>query len=201
MRAGVILGIAGGTGSGKSWLAGFVQRKLGARATVISQDWYYKDATTTDPAQGRTNNFDHPRAFDMPLLVTHLEALRRGEAIEVPQYDYVTHARAPRTCRLEPAPLIVLEGILVLHSAAVRRRLDHSVFVEAAADIRLIRRLRRDATERAIPVEETLRCYEMFVRPMHDRYVQPSAARAECIWRALEDRHFPKHFVSQARRW
>jgi uridine kinase len=201
MRAGIILGIAGGTGSGKSWLAGFVQRQLGDQATVISQDWYYKDLAEADPAEGETFNFDHPRAFDMPLLINHLEALRRGEAIEVPQYDYVTHARALRTCRLEPARLIVLEGILVLHNAAVRRRLDHSVFVEAAADVRLIRRLRRDAIERAIPIEETLRRYEMFVRPMHERFVQPSAARADCVWRALEDRHFPKRFVSQARRW
>jgi uridine kinase len=201
MRAGLILGIAGGTGSGKSWLASFVQRELGSRVVVLSQDWYYKDHPALGSKARRALNFDHPRAFDTPLLIAHLEALRRGEAIEAPRYNYVTHARGSRTRRLEPAPLIVIEGILVLHHAAVCRRLDHSVFVDMPADVRLMRRLRRDAMERAIPADETLRLYESFARPMHERFVQPSAARAEHVWRALEDRHFPKNFVSQARRW
>jgi uridine kinase len=200
-RAGIILGIAGGTGSGKSWLAGFLRQELGTRAIVVSQDWYYKDRSGVGKAAKRALNFDHPRAFDTPLLVAHLDALAQGNAVEAPCYDYDTHARAARTRRLEPAPLIVLEGILVLHSAAVRRRLDHSVFVETPADVRLIRRLRRDAAERAIATDETLRLYETFARPMHERFVQPSAARAECVWRALEDTRFPRKFVTRARRW
>jgi uridine kinase len=201
MRASIILGIAGGTGSGKSWLAGFVQRELGSRAVIVSQDWYYKDYPALGAKARRALNFDHPRAFDTPLLIAHLEGLRRGEAIEAPQYDYATHKRVPRARRLEPAPLIILEGILVLHHAAVCRRLDHSVFVDMPADVRLIRRIRRDATERSIPADETLRLYETFARPMHERFVQPSAAHAEHVWRALEDVRFPKHFVTQARRW
>jgi uridine kinase len=201
MRTGIILGIAGGTGSGKSWLASFVQRELGSRAMIISQDWYYKDQTALAASARQALNFDHPRAFDLPRLLAHLEALRRGEPVEAPQYDYVTHARVPQTCRLEPAPLIVLEGILVLHHAAIRRRLDHSIFVETPADVRLMRRIRRDAAERSIPVAETLRLYETFARPMHERFVQPSAAHAEHVWRALEDMRFPKHFVTQARKW
>jgi uridine kinase len=197
----IILGIAGGTGSGKSWLANFLQRELGARALIISQDSYYKDRSGATKIAEQALNFDHPRAFDTPLLVAHLDALRRGKPVEVPCYEYRTHGRASQTRRLEPAPLIVLEGILVLHSAAVRRRLDHSVFVETPADVRLIRRIRRDAAERAIPTAETLRLYETFARPMHERFVQPTSALAEYVWRALEDTRFPSQFVTQARRW
>jgi uridine kinase len=192
-----IVGIAGGTGSGKTWLANFVKTELGARATLISQDWYYRDQSGAGAAREQRLNFDHPRAVEHGLLLGHLDALRRGRAVETPRYSYATHARAARTVRLAPAPVVILEGLFVLQQRAILKRLDHSVFVDMPADLRLVRRLRRDADERHIPTGETLRLYESFVRPMHERFVEPSAAHAEHVWRPLKERGFPRRFVSE----
>lgn len=199
MHPSLILGIAGGSASGKSWLAHYLQRELGDRAAVVSQDWYYKDYAGIDPSGEARLNFDHPDAFDIPLLVADLDALRHGEAVEAPRYDYRTHARLPNR-RLEPAPIIVLEGILVLHHEPVRRWLDHAVFVDTPADLRLMRRLRRDVAERALPVEETLRLYETFVRPMHEQFVQPSARRADHVWNTQEEPRYPEELAATARK-
>jgi uridine kinase len=188
-----IVGIAGGTGSGKTWLAHFLKAELGARAALISQDWYYRDQSAAPNQAGL--NFDHPRAFEMGLLVRHLDALRRGRAVETPRYDFATHTRAARAVPLHPAPVLILEGLFVLHQKAIFKRLDHSVFVDVPADVRLMRRLRRDLAERSIPEHETLRLYETFARPMHERFVQPSAARARHIWRALGEPDFPHRFA------
>ena len=199
MRRSLIIGIAGGTASGKTWLAHHLQQALGDRAAVVSQDWYYKDYAGIDVAREADLNFDHPDAFDTALLVADLDALRHGEPVEMPRYDYRTHARLPGR-RLEPAPVLVLEGILVLHHPAVLKRLDHAVFVDTPADLRLIRRLRRDAAERALPAEETLRLYETFVRPMHEQYVQPSARRADHVWHTQEEPRYPGELAVTARK-
>ena len=195
MSRSYLVGIAGGTGSGKSWLAQYLVRAFRSRAAVISQDWYYKDRSCTAAHRRAKLNFDHPRAFDQALLLRHLDALRRGNGIDAPQYDYRTHSRTPGTVRIEAAPVVVLEGILILHDPAVRRRLEHTVFVDVPADVRLMRRLRRDAEDRGLPAAETLRLYEQFVRPMHERFVEGSAAHATEIWRALEDRRFPRRLA------
>ena len=129
------------------------------------------------------------------LLIRHLDALRRGDGIDAPRYEYRTHSRAAETVRIEAAPVVVLEGILVLHEPDVLRRLDHTVFVDVPADVRLIRRLRRDAEDRGLPAAETLRIYEQFARPMHERFVESSAASASEVWRALEDRRFPRRLA------
>jgi len=192
-----IVGIAGGTGSGKSWLANFVKAQLGSNAALISQDWYYKDQRNADRATKRSLNFDHPRALENGLLIGHLDALRRGRAVETPRYNYATHTRARRTVPLPPARVVIVEGLFVLQQKAILKRLDHSVFVDVPADLRLIRRLRRDAAERSIPVEETLRLYETFARPMHERFVEPSAASAQYVWRPLREQAFPVRFVDE----
>jgi uridine kinase len=192
-----IVGIAGGTGSGKTWLARFLKDALGSRAALVSQDWYYKDQPGVRGAKEKSLNFDHPRAIEHSLLVSHLDALRRGREVQTPRYDFATHRRARRAVPLSPAPVVILEGLFVLQQKSILKRLDHSVFVDLPADLRLIRRLRRDATERRIPVEETLRLYETFARPMHDRFVQPSATNARRVWLPLSERDFPRRFAAE----
>jgi uridine kinase len=192
-----IVGIAGGSGSGKSWLARFLKAKLGASAAIISQDWYYKDQSAAGAAKEKELNFDHPRAFETGLLIGHLDQLRRGLRVETPRYDFAAHARSPRRVPLDPAPVVILEGLFVLHQKPILKRLDHSIFVDVPADVRLLRRLRRDAAERSIPAHETLRLYETFARPMHERFVQPSAASAHHVWRPLSERDFPAQFARE----
>jgi len=190
-----IVGIAGGTGSGKTWLAHFLKAELGPRAALISHDWYYKDQSAA--AKRQSLNFDHPRALDTSLLLGHLDELRNGRPVQTPRYDFATHARALRTISLYPAPVVILEGLFVLHQKSILKRLDHSVFVDVPADVRLMRRIRRDKTERSIPADETLRLYEAFARPMHERFVGPSAANARHVWHPLSERDFPDRFVSE----
>ena len=190
-----VIGIAGGSGSGKSWLAAHLRQKLGRRATLLAQDWYYKDRTGVDAAAAKKLNFDHPHAIESKLFLRHFEALRRGEAVASPLYDFATHRRSAETRPVEPAPVLIVEGLFVLHDARLAERLDDSVFVDVPADVRLARRIRRDAAHRAIDLAETLRLYETFVRPMHERFVAPSAARARTVWRPLEERGFPRQWL------
>jgi uridine kinase len=194
-----IVGIAGGTGSGKTWLAHFLAAQLGPRVALLSQDWYYRDQSAAGPGRENRLNFDHPRAFETSLLLGHLDALRCGEPVETPRYDFATHARAARTVALNPAPVVILEGLFVLHEKAILKRLDDSVFVDVPAEERLMRRLLRDEAERSIPAAETLRLYETFARPMHERFVQPSAAHARHVWRPLGERDFPQRFAGEIR--
>ena len=195
-----VIGIAGGSGSGKSWLAAHLARGLGHRATLLAQDWYYRDRTGVSRAAAKKLNFDHPNAIESKLFLRHLAALRRGEAVETPLYDYATHVRRAETRRVEPAPVLIVEGLFVLHDPRVAEQFDDSVFVDVPADVRLTRRIRRDAAHRAIDLEETLRLYENFVRPMHERFIAPSAARARKVWRPLDERAFPRQWVAKLRK-
>lgn len=197
----VVLGIAGGSGSGKSWLARAVQERFADRATVVCHDWYYRDnASIRDEEERRKLNFDHPDSLETPLLCRHLDELAAGRAVEAPVYDYATHSRLSRTRRVEPRPLIVIDGILILHDKALRERFGLSVFIETPADVRLMRRVRRDCTERGVELEETLRLYEHCVRPMHDEFVAPSSHHATWIWSQLEDPDFPSLLIDDLRR-
>ena len=196
MKKGIrVIGIAGGSGSGKSWLAAYLRQRLGRRATLLAQDWYYKDRTGVDAAAAKKLNFDHPHAIESKLFLSHFEALRRGEAVASPCYDFATHRRSAESRPVEPAPVLIVEGLFVLHDARLAEQFDDSVFVDVPADVRLIRRIRRDAAQRAIDLEETLRLYETFVRPMHERFIAPSAARARKVWRPLEERGFPQQWL------
>ncbi len=191
LRPRVLIGIAGGSGSGKSWLAHWIMETFRERATLVCHDWYYKHNAGLPAEEAAKLNFDHPSALESSLLSRHLDRLLAGEAVDAPVYDYATHARLPQTRRVEPRPLLVLDGILILSEKSLRDRLTLSVYIDVPDDIRLSRRVRRDCQERRVDLEETLRLYEDFVRPMHRRYVAPSARHATWIWSQLEDKRFP----------
>ncbi len=178
----LIIGIAGGSGSGKSTVARRVAQALpGARVAFIDMDAYYKDHQHLTMEERRRVNWDHPDAFDLDLLADHLTALGRGESIDKPVYDFVSHRRADETVRIEAADVIVLDGILLLVDARVRDRCDVKVFVDTDADIRLIRRIRRDMAKRGRPLEEILDQYLNTVHPMHLQFVEPSKRYADVI--------------------
>ncbi len=178
----LIIGIAGGTGSGKSTVARRVAESLkGSKVAFIDMDAYYRDHRHLTLEERRRVNWDHPDAFDTVLLAAHLEQLGRGEAIEKPVYDFVQHARAPQTVHIEPADVIVIDGILLLVDERVRRVCDVKVFVDTDADIRLIRRIRRDMAKRGRPLAEILDQYLTTVQPMHLQFVEPSKRYADLI--------------------
>jgi uridine kinase len=197
----LVLGIAGGSGSGKSWLAKAVADAFAGRSTVVCHDWYYKNhGRLHDETERRKLNFDHPDALESSLMRRQLDSLIAGEAVDAPIYEYATHSRLKETRRVEPAPLIILDGILILHEKELRDRMTLSVFIDAPDDVRLMRRVRRDCTERRVNLEETLRLYEDYVRPMHHRYVVPSSHHATWIWSQLEDKKFPDLLIQDLER-
>ncbi|HXT51646.1 MAG TPA: uridine kinase [Thermoanaerobaculia bacterium] len=178
----VVLGVAGGTGSGKTSVAQSILAAVGReRLAFLSQDSYYRDVAWENEAQLHAHNFDHPASIDSPLLVTHLRALRRGEAVEVPVYDFVRHRRRSETARVEPRPVVLVEGILLFVEPAVRGLLDFKIFVDTDSDVRLVRRLRRDIADRGRTMEDVLRQYLETVRPMHLEFVEPSKRWADVI--------------------
>jgi uridine kinase len=173
------LGIAGGTGAGKTTIARAVVEALDG-ATLVDLDSYYLDRRDLLPADRRRLNFDEPGAIDVGLLVAHLDRLARGEPIAKPVYSFATHRRVG-TVVVAPEPVVVVEGLFALWWAEVRSRLDLKVFVDAPADLRLARRIRRDVLERGRSVEDVLEQYLATVRPMHDRYVEPARAHADLV--------------------
>ncbi len=178
----LVVGIAGGTASGKTTVTRKIHEALADyRVAFIDQDAYYKDLSNLTLAERREVNFDHPDAFDTELLVQHLRELKRGRAIDKPVYDFVTSTRERRSVRVEPADLILLEGILVLHIEAIRRELDVRIFVDAEDDVRIIRRLTRDIKERGRDFDHVVHQYFKHVRPMHMGFVEPSKRHADII--------------------
>jgi uridine kinase len=177
-----VLGVAGGTGSGKTTVARAILDAVGEhRIAFLEQDSYYRDIDWQSEEELLHHNFDHPSALDNDLLVEHVTALRDGRPAEVPIYDFVRHRRTDRTRRVEPRPVVLLEGILLFVEPSLRERLDFKVYVDTDADIRLIRRLGRDMTERGRSVDEVLRQYQETVRPMHLEFVEPSKRWADVI--------------------
>jgi uridine kinase len=177
-----ILGVAGGTGSGKTTVARAILDAVGQhRIAFLEQDNYYRDIEWGSEAELLHHNFDHPGALDNDLLVEHLTALRAGGPAEVPIYDFVRHRRTDKTRRVEPRPVVLLEGILIFVEKSLRDLLDFKVYVDTDADIRLIRRLGRDMAERGRSVDDVLRQYRETVRPMHLEFVEPSKRWADVI--------------------
>ena len=178
-----VVGIAGGTASGKTTTARALVDRLGEQCLWITHDRYYKTMPVEFEADPTAYNFDHPDALDTVRLVRDLAALRRGESVQLPGYDFSRHERAqPETWDpVDPRPLIIVEGILVLSDPALREQMDHKVYVHAPDDIRLMRRIRRDVTHRDRDVAEILHQYERTVRPMHNRYVAPSMGFADLV--------------------
>jgi uridine kinase len=178
----VVLGVAGGTGSGKTTVARAVLDAVGRnRIAFLAQDSYYKAIDWNQESDPRRYNFDHPRALDHGLLLEHMKALRAGVAVETPVYDFVSHRRKEETQRVEPRPVVLLEGILLFVDPKLRQLLDFKIFVDTDADIRLIRRLRRDIADRGRKLEDVLEQYETTVRPMHLEFVEPSKRYADVI--------------------
>ena len=181
MSSPLVLGIAGGTGSGKTTIARALADALGASVIVLDHDAYYKDQAHLSPLERSRINYDHPDALDNDLLIEHIKQLRRGEPVDKPVYDFANHTRAAQTVRVEPAPVIVLEGILTLAIAGVRDVLDVKLFVDTAPDIRLMRRIRRDLERRGRTFASVRKQYYETVRPMHQAFVEPSKQYAELI--------------------
>ena len=178
----VVLGVAGGSGSGKTTVAQAVLDAVGRhRIAFLAQDSYYRDRLWASSDEPLHYNFDHPNALDHDLLVAHMKNLRAGEGANVPVYDFVTHRRREETVRVEPRAVILLEGILLFVDPKLRALLDFKIFVDTDSDIRLIRRLRRDIADRGRQVEDVLSQYEETVRPMHLEFVEPSKRYADVI--------------------
>ncbi len=177
-----VLGVAGGTGSGKTTVVRSILDAVGRdRIALLEQDNYYRDVEWSTEATLLHHNFDHPAAIDNELLVEHVRELRAGRPVEVPIYDFVRHRRTDRTRVVEPRPVVLLEGILIFVEPSLRALQDFKVYVDTDADIRLIRRLTRDLDERGRTVEDVLRQYQETVRPMHLEFVEPSKRWADII--------------------
>src|SRR5215468_3669401 len=178
----MMIGIAGGTGSGKTTVAHRIIQSVGSSSVVyLQQDSYYRNLGDMPIELRHQVNFDHPDAFDIDLLINHIEALRAGEPIEQPTYDYKTHSRKAEVTHVEPRPIIILEGILVFGYPRLRGLMDLKIFVDADADIRFIRRLDRDVHERGRSLESVIEQYTETVRPMHLQFVEPSKRYADVI--------------------
>ncbi len=178
----LIIGIAGGSGSGKSTVARNVAESLGNRSVAfLDMDAYYRNFTEITLEERRRVNWDHPEAFDYDLLTTHLEQLTARQSISKPVYDFVTHLRSGETVTIEPADVIVIDGILLFVDERVRELCDVKVFVDADADVRLIRRIRRDMESRGRPLDEIIEQYLSTVQPMHLQFVEPSKRYADVI--------------------
>ncbi len=178
----VIIGLAGGSGSGKSTILRRLLQELGPdRVSVLEHDAYYRDLCDI-PLEDRLRvNYDHPDSLETSLLVQHVEALLDGKSVDKPIYDFTEHTRSDRTEHIDPTPIIIVEGILVLAEPELTERMDIRLFVDTDDDIRLIRRIRRDMVERGRSLESILGQYESTVRPMHIEFVEPSKRNADVI--------------------
>ncbi|HEQ60734.1 MAG TPA: uridine kinase [Firmicutes bacterium] len=178
----MIIGIAGGTGSGKTTVAKRILRTLDhEQVKIIAHDSYYLDRSGIPPEEREALNYDHPDAFDKLLFHRHLEEIARGRPIECPLYDYSTHTRRRETVHIAPCQVLIVEGILVLQDEAAREMMDVKLYVETDADVRLARRLRRDVKERSRSLESVMQQYFEVVRPMHLQFVEPSKKYADLI--------------------
>ena len=181
MAAPLVLGIAGGTASGKTTVARKIHEAFASRVAFIDQDSYYRPLDHLSLEERREVNFDHPDAFDSDLLVQHVKALKAGKSVEKPVYDFVSSTRQPRTVAVNSADLILIEGILVLHMEALRGEMDVRIFVETEDDVRIIRRLTRDIKERGRDFDHVIHQYFTHVRPMHMAFVEPSKRWADIV--------------------
>ncbi|WP_299109166.1 uridine kinase [uncultured Tenacibaculum sp.] len=177
-----VIGIAGGTGSGKTTVVNQIINELPAdEVCVISQDSYYKQTNDLTYEERTKINFDHPRAIDFELLVEHLQQLKNGEVIEQPVYSFVAHNRTKDTIKTHPRKVVIIEGILIFNNKELRNLCDIKVFVHADADERLIRRVRRDIKERGRDIDEVLSRYQSTLKPMHQQFIEPTKNYADII--------------------
>ena len=177
----LVIGIAGGTGSGKTTLMNNIMAQFEGMVTVLSHDNYYKrhDELTFEERSGL--NYDEPDAIETSLMVEHLKQLRQGQAIDCPVYDFTRHNRSDETIHLEPKPVIIVEGILIFENEPLRDLMDIRLFVDTDADVRLCRRIKRDVNKRGRTLESVLTQYQTTVKPMHEKYVEPSKKYANLV--------------------
>ena len=177
----IIIGIAGGTGSGKSTLADNIRKEFANNITMLSHDYYYKSNSHLSFDERKKLNYDHPDAFDTDLLIEHLNKLKKGEVIYRPNYSFVTHLREEQTVEVVPKKVILLDGILIFENKELRDMMDIKIFVDTDADIRFIRRLVRDVSDRGRTLESVIEQYTTTVKPMHEQFVEPSKKYADII--------------------
>ncbi len=181
-KARIVIGVAGGTGSGKTTVAQEIIKRVGLdRLTYIQHDAYYRDWDDLPRADRDHPNFDHPDSLETDLLIEHLRQLREGHPVDAPVYEFVTHRRTAATRHIMPEPVILVEGILIFVEKALRELIDVKIFVDTDADLRFIRRLRRDIAERGRTMETVIDQYLATVRPMHLEFVEPSKRYADLI--------------------
>ena len=177
----LVIGIAGGSGSGKTTLMKNLIGGFGGDITVLSHDNYYRAHDDLPFEQRSKLNYDHPDAFETDLMIEHLKELKQGRTIECPVYDYTIHNRTEETVTVVPKPVIIVEGILIFENKALCDLMDVKIFVDTDADIRLIRRIRRDVAKRGRSLESVLNQYQTTVKPMHEQFVEPSKKNADLI--------------------
>ena len=177
----LVIGIAGGTGSGKTTLMQRLVEKFGNDVTVLSHDNYYHRRDDMPFEQRCKVNYDEPAALETDLMARHLEALRHGQAIDCPVYDFSQHNRSNETVHIEPKPVIIVEGILIFENKQLRDLMDIKIFVDTDADVRLCRRIRRDVRERGRTLESVIEQYQTTVKPMHEKYVEPSKRHSHIV--------------------
>lgn len=176
----LLIGIAGGTASGKTTLARILKNSFQDKVTILKHDYYYYDHSHFEVRDSKIN-FDHPDAFETELLIEHLQELRVGQAIERPIYSYKTNERLENTKRVQPAPIIIVEGILIFHYQKLKDLFDLRIYVDTDADIRLLRRISRDIQERDRTFESVKKQYLNTVKPMHQKFVEPSKYQSDII--------------------
>lgn len=181
MEERIIIGIAGGTGSGKTTLARGIKKALGDRAVLLCHDYYYNKNEHLTYEQRCGLNYDHPSSLETDLLIGHLEKLRSGQSIQRPVYSFVTHTRLDETVTVDPAKVIIIEGVLLFENPELRDLMDIKVYVDTDSDIRLARRIERDVGERGRSLKSVLEQYVNTVKPMHEQFVEPSRKYADVI--------------------
>ena len=187
MESILVIGIAGGSGSGKTTLMKNLVQKFQGDVAVVSHDNYYKRHDGMTYEERSQINYDEPDAFDTDLMVQQLQQLRKGESVLCPVYDYTVHNRSDETVQIEPKRVIIVEGILIFADEALREQMDIRIFVDTDADVRLCRRIKRDVNKRGRTLESVLTQYQQTVKPMHEKYVEPSKKNADII--VLEGGH------------
>ena len=177
----IVIGIAGGSGSGKTTLMKNLIARFGDDVTVLSHDNYYRPYDDLSIEQRKAINWDHPDAFDTEMMIEHLRELKAGHEIECPKYDYTNYARCTETTHLEPTKVILVEGILIFENKQLCSLMDIKIFVDTDADVRLIRRIRRDVAKRGRSLDSVLTQYLSTVKPMHEQFVEPSKKNADLV--------------------
>ncbi|WP_254534930.1 uridine kinase [Halomarina litorea] len=180
-RPSFVIGIAGGTGAGKTAVAREVKEAVGEAVTRIPLDNYYRDLSHLPMAEREDVNYDHPSAFEWDLLAAQLSSLVAGDSVEMPQYDFTAHNRKEETVTVEPTPIIIVEGILSLYESDVRDLFDLCVYVQTDADVRILRRIQRDVIERGRELEGVMDQYLSTVKPMHEQFIEPTKKHADVI--------------------